>query len=249
VTDGVGVYMLWQVSTGKAYVGSSVSFRRRWNKHLSQLKRGNHHSPHLQRAWTKYGEADFRFDVLEYVQDVRDLLSVEQEWLDALGAFNTSRRASSRLGVRVSDETRAKISKAHKGRKKSAQERQAHLEGVRNMPAEARQRIVDGCKVYARSSAALEKIRRLGLSRRGSVWSEAQKARLSASKQGVRLGAQSAEHLAKRVASRRLTLQSKREVEGQEAAAQRLEARRRRKNATRRETYARRKLEAASRLL
>ena len=58
---------------GKKYVGSAVNFKRRRRKHRKSLRKGTHHSPHLQNAWNKYGEDNFKFDVLEYVEDLKEL--------------------------------------------------------------------------------------------------------------------------------------------------------------------------------
>jgi group I intron endonuclease len=36
----------------------------------------------MQAAWNKYGEECFKFEVLMHIEDVNELLSVEQVWLD-----------------------------------------------------------------------------------------------------------------------------------------------------------------------
>ena len=45
----------------KRYVGSAVNFGARWKEHRHVLKRGTHHSCHLQNAWVKHGEDAFVF--------------------------------------------------------------------------------------------------------------------------------------------------------------------------------------------
>lgn len=59
-----GVYRITNAINGKFYVGSSISIAERWNKHRKSLRRGKHHSKHLQAAWSKYGESAFVFSVL-----------------------------------------------------------------------------------------------------------------------------------------------------------------------------------------
>ena len=60
-----GVYMIKNKINGKFYIGSSVDITYRWARHKRQLRNGNHHSIHLQRAWDKYGEENFEFKVIE----------------------------------------------------------------------------------------------------------------------------------------------------------------------------------------
>jgi group I intron endonuclease len=64
------------------YVGSSKDIHRRWKEHVRELNKGIHHSPHLQRAWDKYGRSDFVFEIVEIVSEKNLLLLVEQRYLD-----------------------------------------------------------------------------------------------------------------------------------------------------------------------
>jgi GIY-YIG catalytic domain len=49
--DAPGVYVLWG-DRGTRYVGSSLtSIRRRYYKHLSDLRRNTHHNTPLQEVW------------------------------------------------------------------------------------------------------------------------------------------------------------------------------------------------------
>lgn len=72
-----GIYVIRCKSTGKVYVGSSKDIEVRWYHHKQQLKRGTHHSVKLQRAWDKYGEDDFEFEIVEEVID--GLLTVYEQ--------------------------------------------------------------------------------------------------------------------------------------------------------------------------
>lgn len=90
-----GVYMIRLRLDKRMYVGSSVNVRKRVQNHLSALRKGAHHSPHLQRAWDKYGADMFEFVALGYYPR-EQLREKEQWWLDeATCAFNTSRTANS----------------------------------------------------------------------------------------------------------------------------------------------------------
>lgn len=134
-----GIYAIRNAATGRVYVGSSCNISRRWKEHRTDLRRGKHHSPKLQKSWDKYGECSFEFSLLEAVADNSLLAEREQVWMDALSAtlrthgfniFPNARRTTGRthsaetrekirlirLGTKRGPETRARISEAQVGR-------------------------------------------------------------------------------------------------------------------------------------
>ena len=115
VTTSGGIYRIRNIVNGKIYIGSTVDFRRRFRLHKFHLDRGTHHSPGLQRAWKTYGAEAFAFEVLEIIPEPKELISVEQRYLDQLcpfqqAGYNVSPRADSCLGVKRPQEERAKRS-------------------------------------------------------------------------------------------------------------------------------------------
>lgn len=76
------IYKIINLENAKFYIGSTVLLAARWRKHLRELRRGTHHCPHLQAAWSKYGENAFVFRVVEVVEDAAQLASTEQRWLN-----------------------------------------------------------------------------------------------------------------------------------------------------------------------
>jgi group I intron endonuclease len=62
-----GIYYIKNIIDGKVYVGSSCNINRRWKEHKSDLRRGDHRNGHLQNAWVRDGESNFRFGILEEV--------------------------------------------------------------------------------------------------------------------------------------------------------------------------------------
>lgn len=123
-----GIYAIRHMESGKVYVGSAVNLKRRWANHRASLRSGVSRSKYLQRAWNKHGEDAFSFDVLEFVENKADLIAREQAWIDALivngklGGYNTSQTAGSCLGVKHSEETRARMSAAHYARARARRE-------------------------------------------------------------------------------------------------------------------------------
>lgn len=117
-----GIYLIVNTVNNKIYVGSAVEFQDRWRLHKLELNRNNHHNRHLQAAWSLYGTECFQFHAIEYTLD---LIKREQYWTERLNAtdinvgYNICKIANNRTGVKASDETRQKLSDAHKGKKQS----------------------------------------------------------------------------------------------------------------------------------
>lgn len=89
-----GIYKIICLPTGKIYVGSSVDIRARGLQHFNDLRKGEHHSKYLQKAWDKHGADAFEISVLELVDPSR-LIEVEQRWI------NSTRCAERKHGYNV----------------------------------------------------------------------------------------------------------------------------------------------------
>lgn len=120
-----GIYAIVNLTNGRMYVGSAVDIEQRWAVHRHSLRENKHHSRHLQRAWDKHGPDAFTFNILVLCEKT-DLIAREQEHIDRLKpAYNSAPKAGNCLGVRWSDEARARhsvVQKANptfKGRKHS----------------------------------------------------------------------------------------------------------------------------------
>lgn len=211
-----GIYLIRCLPTGKVYVGSSKNIYKRAKEHLSDLRRGIHHSFRLQRAWSRYGESAFAIEVLEICHP-DELIEREQRQLDLAKAavprhgFNVLPLAGSAAGGTHTPEARAKISAAitgrklsdthkarigdlHRGRKRSPETRerirQANL--GKKLTEEHRAKIRSG--VVARNASGWvmppEAIARGAAARRGKPRSEEAKAKQSAAMKGRTLTAE-----------------------------------------------------------
>lgn len=79
-----GIYAIVNQLGVFKYVGQTKNgFRGRWQDHIRSLRKGTHFNPHLQSAWNKYGEANFKFVILEVCQ-ICELDEKEQYWIDKL---------------------------------------------------------------------------------------------------------------------------------------------------------------------
>ena len=115
-----GIYKFTNLTTQKIYIGSAKNLRKRFTKHMFCLKTKTHHSLHFQNAWYKYGEDDFIYEIIEFVDDLNNLLNREQYYLDTLLfaqeyinnkntkflelGYNINPTAANRLGSKQSEE-------------------------------------------------------------------------------------------------------------------------------------------------
>jgi group I intron endonuclease len=163
-----GIYQITNIETGKFYVGSSMNLRKRWNGHVSQLQRGKHPNVHLQRAWDIDGAEAFEFTVLEYVEDIANLLPLEQHWMDRLDAalhgYNFCTRAGSRLGTKQSEEAKRKISEGGKGLKRSDETRKRMSESFksRTLSLEHRKKLSEAQRARSPESRARQAAKLIG---------------------------------------------------------------------------------------
>lgn len=79
-----GIYQIRNVVNGKVYVGSSVNLVKRRHTHFNELRKGIHTNGYLQRAFNKYGETNFVFEIIEFTTDRTNILKLEQYWIDKL---------------------------------------------------------------------------------------------------------------------------------------------------------------------
>lgn len=115
-----GVYQILNTVNGDCYIGSSVNIKVRWSEHKRTLRKSNNVSLKLQRAWDKYGENSFKFNILEIVTEGKgELYKREQYYIDVFDSvdngYNICVAAGSRAGLKSSEKTKEKISMSMRG--------------------------------------------------------------------------------------------------------------------------------------
>lgn len=115
--DAGYVYAIRNTVNNRAYIGSTTNYKSRWHTHRSTLRRGVHHSFILQKAWDKYGEKAFAFELL-VVCPRSQRIDYEKRLmrLEAYNVLRTPKETGVRGGWTHSDEFKAKMSKLTKGR-------------------------------------------------------------------------------------------------------------------------------------
>jgi group I intron endonuclease len=118
-----GVYEILNTITNERYIGSASrvgksnslsGFYVRFDKHKLLLKNNKHYNIHLQRAYNKYGENNFNFNVLS-ICPPEYCIKLEQWFLDNLKPeYNIRKIADSNKGIKFTAEHKEKLSKSIK---------------------------------------------------------------------------------------------------------------------------------------
>lgn len=121
-----GVYWIKNIINNKVYIGSTISFSKRKSQHLSELRNNKHRNIYLQRSFNKYGNNNFIFEILEFVNNIDNLLVREQDWIDFYKnrnkLINVNFKANAKYGFRHKQETKEKLRNISLGRKHSSKD-------------------------------------------------------------------------------------------------------------------------------
>jgi len=75
-----GIYRIFNTTTNKSYIGSSINIEKRWKSHLLSLRNLSHRNRHLQHSYNLYGIKSFSFSILE--ETTKDMiLEREKYWM------------------------------------------------------------------------------------------------------------------------------------------------------------------------
>ena len=83
------IYFIINNENKQRYVGQTADFTRRKAEHLNDLRNHKHVNDKLQRAWNKYGEANFSFEYNKYELENKDELNIlEKAFIQQYDSFN-----------------------------------------------------------------------------------------------------------------------------------------------------------------
>jgi len=117
-----GIYQWTHKESGRSYIGSSYYLSQRFYLYFSKTHLKHNKSMHICNALANYKYEEFSLTILEYIditnlslEEVRLLILLrEQEYIDTLKPkFNICSTAGSRLGIKASAETKAKMKENH----------------------------------------------------------------------------------------------------------------------------------------
>lgn len=84
-----GIYKIVQISTGIVYIGQTkMKFIKRYWHHRWKLKHNNHDNKYLQNTWNKYGENDFKFEVIHILKEHENLDELEIMYISKYDSYN-----------------------------------------------------------------------------------------------------------------------------------------------------------------
>lgn len=102
-----GIYKIQSVvNPERVYIGSAINISKRKSDHFTRLNRNVHENPRLQNHYNKHGKEDLIFSILLGCAK-EDLIKQEQFFIDSLNPyFNILKIAGSKLGYKVTDQTK-----------------------------------------------------------------------------------------------------------------------------------------------
>ncbi|MCE5220099.1 MAG: GIY-YIG nuclease family protein [Clostridium sp.] len=148
--DDFGIYMIKNLINNKVYIGKTEErFYDRMIHHRCLLRNGTHNNKHLQRSFNKYGEQNFKFEILHICNRNDNINELEKHYISLYDAYNNGynqtlggegtlghklseeakktigeKNRINMIGKKFSKETKNKMSESHKGYIKTEEHRQ-----------------------------------------------------------------------------------------------------------------------------
>lgn len=112
------IYCIKNLVNSKLYVGKTTwADNNRFNCHKNTLRKNTHYNTHLQRAWNKYGECNFTFEVIEKCLHEDELNFLETYYIKHYASNDLKYGYNKSLGGEgnpMSQSTKDKLSKSKK---------------------------------------------------------------------------------------------------------------------------------------
>lgn len=178
-----GVYMITCLAGGERYIGSSYDIYKRLSEHIGHLVRNDHGNHYLQSAWNRYGEFAFKIEILEECPRGRRNKRERELILELAPEWNLKLPNVEKDTWTVSEETRARISSAGKGRVFSEEHRRRKSEAQfgRKLSEETKAKIA---AAHTGKKLSEEHKRKVGEASKGRTLSVEARAKISAANKG-----------------------------------------------------------------
>ncbi len=128
-----GIYKITNIVNNKMYIGSSRNVFTRISSHKSKLKTNNHINKYLQKSYNKHGIENFIYEIIVYCQE-EELIFLEEYYINLYDSSNYEigyNIISFSKGIQIhSLETKNKISKGNKGKRKGIKPAQACIDFI-----------------------------------------------------------------------------------------------------------------------
>lgn len=204
----IGIYMIINKVNNKKYIGSSRNLTQRRRSHLYKLRHGKHENNHLQNAFNKYGEENFKFDIIEECS-IEDLAKKEneniKEWKTLLRdkGYNISPKTGNK---EVSQETRNKLSILAKNRTTEHKKKLAESRRGWNPSKEIRKKMSESHMGYQMPQEQKDKISK---ALKGRKASKEATANMSKARKGRIITKEQKEKISRSLKGRTLTEETK----------------------------------------
>lgn len=83
-----GIYRITNINNSKIYIGSAKNLAKRQTQHFSNLKHNRHTNKYLQNSYNKNGVDSFVFEIIQYVDNIENLIFYEQQWINLTYCYN-----------------------------------------------------------------------------------------------------------------------------------------------------------------
>lgn len=113
-----GIYRILNKINGNCYIGSSLNVEKRYKRHLSTLRHNSSRCSILQKAFNKYGEDNFEFQVILCCKPEYRLYYEQQLIRELNSQYNvfTNVSDSPLRQFTFTEQSKLKMSIAHKGK-------------------------------------------------------------------------------------------------------------------------------------
>lgn len=112
------IYSITNLINGKLYIGQTSNLDNRWFQHKNQLQQNKHTNKHLQNAWNKYKEENFKFNIIKECSDKDDLNKLEKYYIKINNSNNENfgyNLTSGGEGFRLNDSVKRQMSISKRG--------------------------------------------------------------------------------------------------------------------------------------